>query len=71
MLPFLFRQISTNVLRIPVLVTKTQIVQTVKVLTAVFVNKDSMGMAYFVKVNASNKIIEKHPLEILRKSLHC
>ena len=52
MLPFPFRQISTNVLRIPVLVTKTLIVQTVKVLTAVFVNKDSMGMAYFVKVNA-------------------
>ena len=46
----LSQQISTSVLRIPVLVTKMLIVPTVTVLTAVLVNKDSLVMAHLVAV---------------------
>ena len=51
-MPFLFLQISTSVLRTPALAMKTLIAQTVKVLTAVRVNKDLMAMASLVKVKA-------------------
>ncbi len=47
---FSYNQISMSVLRIPVRVMKTLIVPTVTDLTAVFVNKDSLEMAPFVKV---------------------
>ena len=56
-LSFLFRQISTSVLRTPALAMKTLIAQTVKVLTAVSVNKDLMAMASLVKVKALINVI--------------
>ena len=48
--PFVSHQISTSVLRIPVLVMKTPIASTTTVLTAVTVSKDSLEMEYFVQV---------------------
>ena len=48
--PFLLHQISMSVLPYPVRVTKTLIVRTVTVLSAVLVNRDSLEMEQFVKV---------------------
>ena len=50
----LSRQISMSALQILVHVTRTLIAPTVKVLTAVLVNKDSPEMVQLVKVSAPN-----------------
>ena len=52
-----------SVLRIPVHVTRTRTAQTLTVLIAVLVNKDSMEMEYLVKVLTCENILEHYQFE--------
>lgn len=55
----LSRQILMSVQPKPVHVMSTLTAQTVKVLTAVLVNRDLLEMGQYVKVNQDNQLIRK------------